>query len=97
VLPSGSIFSGTRLIPRRLTGSIPFRIRSFVAGVSFLALFRPGRIRSATLVCRATRIGRSVFLCRSGLARRWSLLRLGRICAGLHFSRVRFFRGALAL
>src|SRR5947207_1083667 len=41
-------------------------------------------------------IRRAAFLHRSGLLR-WPLLRLRRVRAGLYLSRVRFFRGVLAL
>ena len=61
-----------------------------MAGVSFFALFRARLIRRRALIRRAA------FLHRSGLLR-WPLLRLRRVRAGLCLSRVRFFRGALAL
>src|SRR6266550_1036534 len=91
ILPA---FSSTGLIRRfigRFTGDVRFRgVRRFVARVSFLPLFRARLIRSSVLICRAA------FLHRAGLFR-WPLLRLDGVRAGLCLSRVRFFRGALAL
>src|SRR5262245_28338878 len=97
--PSLSVFSSIRLVrpsASRLTRRITFCIRRLVAGVRLLALFCARSSRSFTLVCRATRIRRSVFLRCFGLSR-WSLLSLGRVRAGLCFSGARFFRCALAL
>src|SRR5262245_34079783 len=87
-------FSSTRLarcFTGRFSGDVRFcRGRRSVARVSFLGLFRARLIRGRALIRRAA------FLHRSGLLRR-PLLRLGGVRAGLRLSRLRFFRGALAL
>src|SRR4030095_4915387 len=92
--PTLSAFSSTRLI-RRLPGRFRWvvrfwGVRRFVALMSFLAPFRARLIRGRALIHRAA------FLHCAGLPPR-SLLRLGRVRARLCLSRVRFFRGALAL
>jgi len=75
----------------RFAGDVRFRsVCRCVASVSFLAPVRARQIRGTALIRRAA------FLYRSGLFGR-PLLRLRDIRAGLSLSRVRFFRGALAL
>ncbi len=91
ILPA---FSSTRLIRRfsgRFRAGVRFcSVRRLAAHTSFFALVRARLIRGCALIRRAA------FFHRSGLLR-WPLLRLHGIRAGLCLSRVRFFRGALAL
>src|SRR5262249_45004868 len=90
-LPAFSCTGLSRHFTGRFSGDVRlWGVHRSVARVSFLALFR------ARLVHGRVLIRRTAFLHRSGLLR-WLFLRRSGVWAALWLSRVRFFRGALAL
>src|SRR5262249_743450 len=90
-LPAFSCTALSRHFTGRFSGDVRlWGVHRSVARVSFLALFRARLVHSRVLIRRAA------FLHRSGLLR-WLFLRRSGVWAALWLSRVRFFRGALAL